>query len=164
MGVEILGKVGKQVLSNGSKSEIRQDKTGAVVTTDGHARLMQATLDGEIYIGANLGGTPVTTQAGLSATTPALTLWNPIGSQYYLVLQTVTVDITTAPAAAAGFMLAYNPLGLAAPSSTTAANVTNGLIGTTSYPVVHCYRIATLAATPLAFRFIGDTTGAATIS
>lgn len=162
--MQIEGKVGKQTLSNGSKADVRQDKTGAVVVTDGHARLMQATLDGEIYIGANLGGTPVTTQAGLSATTPALTLWNPVGSQFYLVLQTVTVDITTAPAAAAGFMLAYNALGSAAPTATTAANVTNGLIGTTSAPVGQCYRIATLAAAPLAFRFIGGTTGAAAIS
>lgn len=162
--MELEGKVGKQVLSNGTTSEIRLNKTGAVSTSDAHARYMQNTLDGEVYIGANLGGTPVTTQAGLSATTPALTLYNPVGSNTYLVLQTVTVDITSAPAAACGLMLAFNALNAAPPSSTTAATVTNAIVGSTYSPAGQCFRIATLATAPVAFRFIGGTTGAAAIS
>jgi len=156
-------KVGKQVASNGSVTDLRSEKTGSLIITSGHAKYMQTVLDGNVYIGANLGGTPVTTQAGLSVTTPALTLYNPIGSGVFLVLQTVTLDITTSPAAAAGLMLAYNLQNAAAPATVTLANVTNGLIGISSQPVGQCYRIATLAAAPLAFRFIGGTTGAAAI-
>lgn len=161
--MKVQAKVGKQIAASSAETDLRSDKSGALSVSDAHARLMQATLDGEVYIGANLGGTPVTTQAGLSATTPALTLYNPVGSGVYLVLQTVTVDITTAPAAAAGFMLAFNAANATAPSSTTAATVTNAIIGSTYSPAGQCYRIATLAAAPLAFRFIGGTTGAAAI-
>lgn len=162
--MKVQAKVGKQVASNSSETDLRSDKSGALNVSDAHARLMQATLDGEVYIGANLGGTPVTTQAGLSATTPALTLYNPVGSGVYLVLQTVTVDITTAPAAAAGFMLAYNTMNATAPSATTTATITSAIVGSNYTPSGQCYRIATLAAAPLAFRFIGGTTGAAAIS
>lgn len=162
--MKIQAKVGKQLLNNGVDADVRLERTGSLVTTDGHARYMQNTLDGEVYIGANAGGTPVTTQAGLSATTPALTLYNPVGSNVYLVLQTVTVDITTAPAAAAGFMLAYNLANAAAPATVTNAAVTSAIVGSTYTGAGQCYRIATLAAAPVAFRFIGGTTGAAAIS
>lgn len=161
--MESQGKVGQQNLSDGVVSTVRLSKNGAAITANGHAKHEQMVVDGDVYIGANLGGTPVTTQAGLSATTPALTLYNPVGSGINLILISITIDITTSPAAAAGLMLAYNLASAAAPTATTLANVTNALIGTSKLPTAQCYRIATLAAAPLAFRFIGGTTGAAAI-
>jgi len=162
--MKMQGKVGRQSLSNGAEADLRLTKTGAIVTAQGHASYTQAVQDGNVYIGANLGGTSVTTQAGLSATTPALTLYNPVGSGVNLVLMTVTIDITTSPAAAAGLMLAYNLASAAAPTATTLANVTSALVGKGNLPIGQCYRIATLAAAPLACRFIGGSTGANGIS
>lgn len=162
--MKVQGKVGQQILSNGSESDLRMSKNGSLVVMQGGGKYNESVVAGSVYIGANLGGTPVTTQAGLSATTPALTLYNPVGSGVYLSLLSVSVDITTSPAAAAGLMLAYNLATAVAPTTVTTANVTNALIGTAKQPTAACYRIATLAAAPLAFRFIGGTTGAAAIS
>src|SRR3990167_7493306 len=162
--MKVQGKVGQQILSNGSESDLRMSKNGSLVVMQGGGKYNESVVAGSVYIGANLGGTPVTTQAGLSATTPALTLYNPVGSGVNLILMSVTVDITTSPAAAAGLMLAYNLASAAAPATTTLANVTNALIGTSKQPAGQCYRIATLATAPLACRFIGGTTGAAAIS
>ena len=96
--MNLKGKVGPQKLSDGVLSEIRINRSGDVVVSQGHEELV---LEEKVFIGANLGGTPVTTQAGLSATTPALTLYNPVGSGVNLVPLSVTIDIKTAPAAAA---------------------------------------------------------------
>ena len=159
--MDLKGKVGLQKLADGVVSFLRLNRSGDVVVTQGHE---ETVLDEKVFIGANLGGTPVTTQAGLSATTPALTLYNPVGSGVNLILTSVTVDITTAPAAAAGFMLAYNLKNAVAPTSTTDANVTSAILDKGHAPIGKCYRIATLATAPLAFRFIGGTTGAAAIS
>jgi hypothetical protein len=117
---------------------------------------------------ADLSGTPVTTQAGLSATTPALTIYNPYGSGVNLTLLEVGADVTSSPAGAAGFSLAYSTG--APPSSTTSAtvipaNFANIAVSTsTTINKAGCYRIATLANAPVAFRYLGGTTGASAIS
>ena len=162
--MELTAKTGKQSVADGVQTPLRSVKNGSLLVADGYPRYMQMALDGELYIGANLGGTPVTTQAGLSATTPALTLYNPVGSGVNLVLVTVCVDITTAPAAAAGFMLAKNLVNATAPATTTNATMYNANLGSNKVPLGQCYRVATLAVEPTAFRFIGGTTGAAAIS
>ena len=159
----IQSKVGKTNNSKGSNPDLRSGNGGELIVGNAGAKYMEAVLNGNVYIGANLGGTPVTTQAGLSATTPALALYNPIGSGVNLVLLTVTVDITTSPAAASGLMLAYNLANAAAPTLTTLANVTNALVGNLKLPVGQCARVSTLAAAPLALRMLGGTTGAAAI-
>lgn len=145
-------------------TDLRSDRTGALVSTQGSPKFQEAVLQGNVFIGANLGGAPVTTQAGLSATTPALTLYNPKGSGKRLVLWTVTVDITSSPAAASGLMLAWNLASAEAPSSTTDATITSAILGPLVKPVGQCYRVATLPAAPVAFRFLGGTTGASAIS
>jgi len=117
-----------------------------------------------VFVGANLGGTPVATQAGLSATTPALTLYNPVNSGVNLVLLTVTVGVTADPAAESVLMLAYNSSTAAAPTATTDATMVSSLIGTTTAPKGRCYRVATLAAAPVAFRFLGSVLAAASTS
>lgn len=161
--MKIQGKVGVQKLTDGAEADIRQNRSSDVVVSQGHAKYQEAVLVGNVFIGANPGGTAVTTQAGLSATTPALTLYNPVGSGVNLVLITATIGITASPAAAAAFMLAYNLSNAAAPTSTTLANVTNAMLTKNGQPIGQCYRIATLAAAPLAFRFPGGASGASAI-
>jgi len=161
--MKVQGKVGIQELSNGSEADFRQDNSGAVVVAPGHFEFERASLDGKIYIGANLGGTPVTTQAGLSATTPALTLYNPVGSGVDLVLIAINLAITSAPAAAASLMLAYNLANAGAPTSTTDATITSTLIGGANAPIGKCFRVATLPAAPLMLKPLGGPTGASAI-
>lgn len=123
---------------------------------------------GNIFYCADLAGTPVTTQAGLARATPALTLYNPYGSNMNLVLIGVGLDVTSSPAAAAGFMLAYSTSTTGAPASTTPAVVASALLNlnvstNTTTNVGQCFRIATLQSTPIAFRYLGGTTGASGI-
>lgn len=140
----------------------RMSPDGHTVTMDAHARYQQAVYDGNVFIGSDLGGTPVTTQAGLSATTPALTIYNPVGSGKMGVLWEVGYIFAAAPAAAAGIMLAYNLLNATPPTLTTLANVINARFTGIS-PTLQCARVATLSAAPLALVYLGGTTGAAAI-
>lgn len=132
------------------------DKDNSPLVTPAASKHEFSSIQGEIFIGANPGGTPVTTQAGLSVTTPALTLYNPTASGVNLVLLTVTVGINAAPAAASTLMLAYNSITASAPSSTTDATMISSKVGSTAAPNGRCYRVATLAASPTAFRYIGS--------
>ncbi len=148
--------------SNGRTVNIRTNDEGVLLSADISSRYELSVLEETVFTGANLGGTPVTTQAGLSATTPALTLYNPVGSGVNLVLLNVSVNVTTAPAAVAGLMLAFNALNATPPATTTTATVTNAIIGFTGTPKGQCFRIATLAAAPVAFNFIGSVGAAST--
>lgn len=114
----------------------------------------------------------------MSATTPALTLYNPPASNVNLVLWSFGATITASPAAAAGIMLAMNLPNLAGvptgPTTVTLTNVTNALLGfgqtgtattvlTASGNQGQCYRVATLSAAPIAVRYCFGTTGASAI-
>jgi hypothetical protein len=131
---------------------------------DAVGRYVQSVEENNVFIGGNLAGTPVTTQAGLSATTPALTLHNPITSQINVFLLMVSYAFAAAPAAAASVFLARNLAAAAAPTLTTLADVTNAKCGPLTLPTAQCARVATLAAAPLGFFNLGGTTGAAAIS
>jgi hypothetical protein len=81
-----------------------------------------------------------------------------------LALYGVTIDVTTSPAAAVGFALAANNPSAAAPTSTTLATMFNSIQpGGQMQGKGRCYSIATLAAAPVAIRYLGGTTGASAI-
>lgn len=159
------GRTGPSVLGDGSVKEMRLSRDGTSVIQAGHAPYQEAIARGNAYYCADLGGTSVTTQAGLSAVTPALALYNPINSGKNLVLIETGIDITAAPAAAAGFIIAVSSAGTAGgPQVTTAGTMQNALLGSLNASVGQCYRVATLTGAPIAVRYIGGTTGAAAIS
>lgn len=173
-----LRRVGAGLLGKSTSGPLRGDLSSALVTQDAHARFQEALLAGNVYIGANLAGTAVTTQAGLSATTPALTLYNPLGSTINMVVWSFGGAIQASPAAAATVMLAMNLPYLAGvptgPTTVTNALVTNALLGlgvtgTTTVSTLaagnqgQCYRVCTLSAAPLAVRYCFGTTGASGI-
>jgi hypothetical protein len=81
---------------------------------------------------ANVAGTPVTTQAGLSVTAPALLLYEPSAVAKNLVLLDVGINITASPAAAAGFMLAYST-GATTVNYSTNVVVVPALLPTVAY-------------------------------
>jgi hypothetical protein len=119
---------------------------------------------GNIYICASTG--TVQTQAGVSQSSPTLSLFNPPNSGKNLVLLNVGLDVTASPAAAAQFSLAYNaPIssGIAAGSG-AAGTVTPALIGKSSTTVKGiCMTQGILPATPTEFYYLGGTMGAAAI-
>jgi hypothetical protein len=128
---------------------------------------------GSMFYCSSLAGTPVTTQAGLSATAPALFLTNPARSQKNLVLLEVGINITAAPAAASGYILAYSTGPQTVTYSTnvvvvpallpTVVNSTATMVGLSSG---QCGGGVgnNLLYVPLAFRYLSGTTGAAAIS
>ena len=122
---------------------------------------------GNTYICANPAGTSVTTQAGLSVTTPALTLVNPWGSGKNLVILDIGISVTASPAAAAQFMVALS--STSSVTNTTQVGMIPALLGvavsskTASSPVALCDRVSTLPFVPFAVRYLGGTTGASGI-
>lgn len=166
-----LRRVGGALLGKNAAGPLRGDLSSALVTQDAHARFQEALLNGQVFIGSDLAGTAVTTQAGLSATTPALTLYNPLNSPVNLVVWSLGCAFQAAPAAAAAVMLAVNlPIVAAsgaptAPIPTTLAQIFNADLYSQiiAAPVGQCYRVCTLAAAPIACRQCFGTTGAAAI-
>lgn len=146
---------GPRKLVDGSPHPLRSAHDGAAVVCDGRGRYTEATMRENVFIGANAFGTAVTTQAGLSATTPALTLYNPVGSGVLLSVLNVTVNMTAEPAAITDLCLAYNAKNATAPATTTDATMACARLGSTAAPKGRCYRVATLAAAPVACRMLG---------
>lgn len=138
----------------------RGSKDGHQVVMDGHSKYLQAALDGNLYNAANALGTPVTTQAGLSATTPAFTLYNPVGSGKIGVLLQFGYSLNAAPAAAAFAALAKNKSTAAAPTATTNAGYLGNVLSQTQTGAIQAFAIATLATAPVACYYLGGVTGA----
>ena len=109
-----------------------------------------------------------TSQAGLSAATPVISLYNPPNSTKNLVLLEVGIDLNASPAGAAGFILAFDTGTVPAPSSTTILS-NNGLVSpallntSTATATGICLLNSTLTRAPKALRFLGGTTGASAI-
>ena len=165
MSADGLVQSGRNLAVGTVAAPVRATQDGSLGIQETHAKFQQAVRDGNVYTCSNPQATAVTTQAGLSATTPALTLYNPVGSGKNLVLIEDTIGLNAAPAAASIFSLAYS---IGAPTSLTAANYANNLLTPTSVavapPAGACYRISTLAATPVAIRYLGQVTGASTLT
>jgi hypothetical protein len=129
---------------------------------------------GNSFYCSNLAGTPVTTVAGLSAAGPALFLTNPYGSTKNLVILDVGINITASPAAAAGFFLAYSTAPLESEvlfSSNVVvipARIPSVVYSTTSQVTLSQGQCSgggasSIKWTPIAFRYLGGTTGASGI-
>lgn len=171
-------KRGAQRLAQSAAGPLRGDLTGALVTTDAHARYQEAVLSGNVWIGANPAGTPVATQGSLSATTPPLTLLNPINSPVNLVLWEFQFSQTAIVAGVVNICLAYNMLGITGvatyPLTVTNAQVTNALLamgqpqGATAVQNQgawgQCYRVCTLNAAPVAFRYPFNQSGSSALT
>lgn len=119
---------------------------------------------GSEFYCANAAGTSVTTAAGLSSSVTPLSIYNPQNSGKNLTILDVGIDVTASPAAAAQFMLAFNVTPSSGVGLGTIATVTPALIGkSTGTALGQCYRAGTLPGVPVAFRYLGGTTGASGI-
>ena len=123
----------------------------------------------------------VTTQAGVSLSSPTWSLYNPAGSNKNLVVLDIGVALMSSPAAAVEFSLAYNVFpssGILVSTQSlvnvngSTATITSALVSKvvassftlpTTLAVGRCNLQGILPGTPTAFRFIGGTTGASAI-
>ena len=143
-------RAGPITTSDGAINPGRADRTGAVVSTDGHGRYYESAYRGNLYLASNQAG--VATLAGLTALTSSFILYNPVGSGVNLVVNDVIGQVTAAPAATAAVWLTANvTAGQAAPTSATTLISRSAFIGTAGGKGV-AYSAASLAAAPVVIR------------
>lgn len=106
----------------GTTNTGRSEKTGASVVSQGHGSYVEAVMQGNVYGVCSQAG--VTTQAGLSLTTPTLTLDNPAGSGKNLSIWYVGVTYSVIFAAIAAVWVAVG-------TNTVAAAITAGTLTVT---------------------------------
>lgn len=161
MSVEMLGQVGVQVLANGSKSMPSLSKSGSMVVQDDFAAAVER---GRCFAVCNQVG--VTSQAGLSATTPVLTLANPLGSGVRGRLWYAGAAFSVAFATADAVFLAVGTSSVAAAVTGTLTtahrNLKLGGLSAQGNKVIP-FLAATLPAAPVAVAILGAAlTGAIT--
>ena len=150
MDIQLVDRLGNDLGSaKGSK------QTGGLLVQQAGARFDEAVDRGAVYIAANQ--TTVVTQAGLSATTPALTVANRAGSGKTVKLWYAGCQSLVAWTAAAAVWLALGGSAVAAAvTETTAATIRNAKTGDASAPAgVALLAVATLPAAPVAISLLG---------
>ena len=155
--------VGAQTgLTDGNSVAVRLNRQNGLYTAEASASLQEAALRGRAFGVANQAG--VTSQAGLSASTPVLTLYNPLSSGVNGVLWYASANCTVAPATVGLIWLAANTnTAAAAVTGTLTTAHRNLLLGASNNPAIIPYLAATLPAAPVALCQLGvNYTGAVT--
>lgn len=141
-------------LYRGIAKAILADKLGHLLISQGAAAFDAAVERGNVYVAANQ--TTVATAAGLSATTPALTIANRVGSGKIVRVWYVSASGLVAATAAAQIWATLGGYSATAVTETTAATVRNMKTGDASMPPgVACLAVATLPAAPVAIGQLG---------
>ncbi len=149
-----VGAAGRAGTAAGQSHAVRMNRDAAYFNAPVCARFQEAVLQGNCFGAANQTG--VTTQAGLSATEPVLTLFNPAGSGKYGVLWYAGATFEVAFAAGAAVFLAVNTNVVAAAVTGTAlAQARNLLLGSSRTPTLQALTAATLPAAPVAIAQLG---------
>lgn len=155
---EITGQVGEQNLAPGASGRPSLSRRGGWNVS---SAFREAVEDGRCFSVANQAG--VTSQAGLSATTPVLTLANPVGSGKKMFLHFAGATFSVAFAAASAVWLAVGTaLNAAAVTGTLTTAHRNLKLGG-AQPAGLAYLAATLPAAPVGLCLLGmGLTGAIT--
>lgn len=148
----------------GTSLAVRRSRLGGLLTAPISARYQEAVLRGNVYGVASQAG--VTSQAGLSATTPVLTLFNPRNSKTRFALWYAAASMAVVNVAAAAVWLAANTNTDAAEVTGTATTThRNMLLGSGKGPAAKPLLVATLPAAPVAVSLLGiGLTGAITVA
>lgn len=161
MSVDLVGKVGPRPGTPGNEEMLRLGNTTELIVGDAHGRYYEAVSRGSVFAVANQSG--VTSQAGLSGTTPVLALFNPKGSGVNGVLIYAGCVHSVAFAAAAVIWLAANMNVAAADVTGTEATPRNALLGNNRTASLRGLTAATLPGAPVAVASLGvGLTGAIT--
>lgn len=139
--------------ANGVSLAVRSSRQGGQLNSPISASFQEAVLRGNCYSVAAAAG--VTTQAGLSVTTPSLTLANPAGSGVNAILWYAGVTYTVVFAAVAAIWLAAGTTTGAAVTGTDAVLRRNCLLGSSNNPKINPFLAATLPVVPVAVDILG---------
>jgi hypothetical protein len=159
---QLQGTVGPATGSVGESRGVTLTKYTGLRTGDSQPRLQDAVERGNTYAVCNQAG--VTSQAGLSATTPVLTLANPLGSGVNGILYYAGASFAVAFAAASAVFLAVGTNTAAAAVTGTLTTAHRNLkLGAGTGNKILTFLAATLPATPVAVSLLGmGLTGAIT--
>lgn len=111
-------------VSKGTVVDERADQSGALVTTDGHARYTEVLYTGSTYVACNQAAVALT---GLATTVTGFCLTNPVASGKNLVLIDACLALATAPAGVTTLGYAYNTSATAV-THTTPETVRNAFL------------------------------------
>jgi hypothetical protein len=156
------GVVGPASAGVGESRAVSLARNTGLRTASAQATLQDAVERGYVFAVCNQAG--VTSQAGLSATTPVLTLANPASSGKNLVLWYAGANMLVANAAAAAvFLAAGTDTAAAAVTGTLTTAHRNLKLGAANNPAARTFLAATLPAAPVAIAILGaGLTGAIT--
>ena len=148
---------------NGGTVDVKASEHDALNVAQSGSRFEEAVERGFVYLACNQ--TTVTTQAGLSATTPALTIANRNGSKKIVKIWYAGAGGLVAAAAGAIYWACLGGYSATAVTETTAATVRNSKTGDAGAPNgVAVLAVATLPAAPVAIAVLGGRGGAAAIT
>lgn len=143
----VQGAVGKQAAADSSNPNVRQARTGDIVTSDGHGRYYETVSRGDVYR-LSVAGATATAFTGGAAGTPLLGIYNPTGSGKNLVVLVVGVSNRVAASAAGTVDFALYQGVSAAPTGTltTPTNaLTQAASGSVALGVVNAAATSTTA-------------------
>jgi hypothetical protein len=146
-------RVGPVVSANGGVNPARGDVTGATVVTQAHGDFQEAVDQGNVFAVANQAG--VASQAGLSVTTPVLTLVNPIGNTKKLAVWYVGCVFNVVFAAVAAVFVAVGVNTVVVAGTLTTAH-RNMKVGSSVAPSGIPLLAATLPVVPVAIGLLGS--------
>ena len=158
----IQGKVGPQILAEGSEAIIRLGRGAELIVSELHGKYYEQTFRGNVFVATQTAGIAINTQSG-QATSFALA--NPAGSGKNCSLIRWDVVMTALPATpvVGVYGLYVNTNTIAAAVTGTAVTPFPGLLGTNYQPVAKPFSTATVPANPTLFRVLETKlTGAAT--
>jgi len=166
-----VGRVGPAYLADQAWLEHRLERSGALVTADGHARYQEAVSRGNVFWTVVGGQTP----SAANATCSGLILYNPINSKKLLSILNIGINYGGAKLAndtAVTLRLeAASTPNTTAPTGTTLANIWPALVtGNMAANVAIAYSTATFANAPAqsiglaCFQVIGTTGTAAAVA
>lgn len=160
--VHLQGTVTQATASDGESRAVTMTRGLGLHVAHAQSAFQDAVERGRVYAVCNQAG--ITTQAGLSATTPALTLYNPLGSETNLVVWYAGITDLVAYAAAAAIWAAVGTNTAAAAVTGTLTTAHRNLkLGLSSNPVARTFLAATLPAAPVGICLLGaGLTGAIT--
>ena len=156
MAISIQGKRGVQSVTGTSESELRIDKTSALVVAPGRAPYTEQVGLGIVYAAAIPPGTGQAPGTAI-ATTACMTLANAATSTVNLVLYQIMVGYISGTLGAGVLaLLAHTAVGssITAPSGGTPITPTNMLIGSSGVSVANCRFNNTVPASGVMIRAI----------
>lgn len=124
-------RTGPIISSDGAVNPTRGDKTGSIVTVDGHGRYFEAALRGNLFSASNVAAQAVS--VALTTTYTGLCISNPLGNTKNLVILGCNYALSVAPVAIASLHLIAGYSAVANVTHTTplaAPGIQNSLIGT----------------------------------